>query len=83
LYQVIGPGHRKLNEDALRSLLCAVRHRAPLPPVVVFREPGAATTMLLDGLHRWKVSAALGVNMIPCMLTTREDAELLYRYGET
>jgi excisionase family DNA binding protein len=81
--EITGPMQRKLNEDALRSLLRAVRDRVPLPPVVVFREPGAATTMLLDGLHRWKVSTALGFNMIPCMLTTREDAELLYRYGET
>jgi hypothetical protein len=41
LAEVVGPA-RKLNREALRSFLCAVRDGIARPPVVVFREPGAA-----------------------------------------
>jgi hypothetical protein len=36
--------------------------------VVVFREPGAVTAALIDGLHRYRVSAALGFPSIPAWL---------------
>jgi hypothetical protein len=71
---------RKLNEDALRSLLSGVRDSTDLPPVVIFREPGAATARLLDGIHRYRLSAALGFRLIPAIQPTRDDAELCYRY---
>jgi hypothetical protein len=71
---------RKMNPDELRSLLRGVRDGADLPPVVVFREPGALTTALLDGLHRYRVSLALGFSSIPATQPSREDAELVYRY---
>jgi hypothetical protein len=66
LAQVTGPD-RKLNEDALRRLLCGVRDGADLPPVVIFREPQAATATLLDGLHRYRLSLALGFTLIPAI----------------
>jgi hypothetical protein len=71
---------RKLSEDALRRLLCGVRDGAALPPVVIFREPGAATATLLDGLHRYQLSLALGFKLIPAIQPGRDDAELCYRY---
>jgi hypothetical protein len=67
---------RKLNSDALRSLLRGVRAGDDLPPGIVFREPGAVKAALLDGLHRFRVSAALGFASIPATQTSREDAEL-------
>jgi hypothetical protein len=79
LADIIGP-NRKLSEDALRSLLSGVRDGAALPPVVIFREPGAATATLLDGLHRYRLSLALGFALIPTIEPSREDAELCYRY---
>jgi ParB-like chromosome segregation protein Spo0J len=81
LTEVIGPD-RKLNEDALRRLLSGVRVGATLPPVVIFREPGAATATLLDGLHRYRLSLALGFTLIPATQPSRDDAELCYRYGK-
>jgi hypothetical protein len=36
-----------------------------VPPVVLFREPGAVTAALLDGLHRYRVSLSLGFASIP------------------
>ena len=80
LIEVIGPTHRKLNEEALRSLLRGVRDGADLPPIIVFREPGAAVATLLDGLHRVRLSLAVGFAVIPTTQTSREDAELVYRY---
>jgi hypothetical protein len=71
---------RKLNPDAVRSLLQGVRDGADLPPIVVFRESGAATATLLDGRHRLSVSLALGFVSIPAMQPSREDAELVYCY---
>lgn len=71
---------RKLNEDALSSLLRGVRDGDDLPPIVVYREPGAARAMLLDGLHRLRVSLALGFVSIPATQPSREDAELGYCY---
>jgi hypothetical protein len=76
----ITAGVRKLNADALRSLLRGVRDGHDLPPVVVFREPGAAAAALLDGLHRLRISVALGFVSIPATQPSRDDAELVYRY---
>jgi hypothetical protein len=45
---------RKLNGDALRSLLRGVRDGDDLPPVVVFREPGAG----YRGVARWAAPLA-------------------------
>ena len=81
LAEVVGPADRKLNREALISILTAIRDDVPLPPVVVFREPGASTATLLDGVHRWRASLALGFSSIPCTQPSREDAELCYRYA--
>lgn len=80
IVEITGPEHRKLNEDAVRSLLQGIRDGAVLPPVVVFREPGAPTAALLDGLHRWRISLALGFLAIPAMQPTRDAADLGYGY---
>jgi ParB-like chromosome segregation protein Spo0J len=66
---------------AIRDLLRGIRDDVPIQPVVVFREPGAGTAMLLDGLHRLRLSQALGFVAIPTTQPSREDAELRYRYA--
>jgi hypothetical protein len=68
---------RNLNEQALRDLLRGIRDDALIPPVVVFRELGAATARLLDGMHRWRLSQALGYIAIPTIQRGREDAEIV------
>jgi hypothetical protein len=82
LADITGPLQRKLNEESVRSLLRGIRDGADLPPVVVFREPGAQTAALLDGLHRVRVSIALGFVAIPALMISRDAAELGYRYGQ-
>jgi hypothetical protein len=79
--KLTGPQVRNLNEEAVRDLLRAIRDDAPISPVVVFRELGAATATLLDGLHRWLLSQALGYIAIPTTQPSREEAELRYRYA--
>jgi hypothetical protein len=80
LAQVTG-SDRKFHEDALRRLLSDVRDGAALPPVVIFREPGAATATVLDGLHRYQLSVALGFTSISATQPSRDDAELSYGYA--
>jgi ParB-like nuclease domain len=80
LAEVEAPEARNLNEQTLRDLLRGIRDDAPISPVVVFREPGAATALLLDGTHRWRVSQALKFIAIPTIQPGWEDAELCYQY---
>jgi hypothetical protein len=75
LGDVIVPASRKLNEEALRDILRGIRENADIDPIDVFREPGATRVTLLDGLHRWNVSMALALPMIPCRHVSRGEAE--------
>jgi hypothetical protein len=81
LTELIVPVGRRLNTEAVRDLLAVLRDGAALEPVPVFREPGAAQATLLDGLHRWHVSRALGFPSIPCTLLSREEAKDGFRYS--
>jgi hypothetical protein len=78
--EITGPVARKLNEEALRSLLHGICESAELPAVVIFREPGAPAAALLDGLHRLQLSRALGFVSIPAISLSREYAEGGYGY---
>jgi hypothetical protein len=62
-------------------LLTGIRDGAALPPVVVFREPRAPTAVLLDGLHQYRLALALGFTFIAAIQPSRDDAELMYKYG--
>ncbi len=79
---VIHPGRRGLVVDRLRSVLQAIVSGSPLPAVPVYREPGAAHATVLDGAHGYAISLALGFASIPCLLVSRDDAELVYQYPE-
>ena len=80
LAEIDGPMHRLLNEKRLRSLLQGIRDRVALPPVVVFKREDVSTAQLIQGMHRWRLSQALGFTMIPCItLSPHEAAE----YGLT
>jgi hypothetical protein len=73
LTDVIGP-KRRLNEDSVRNLLRGLRDGADIPPVEVYYDPDDATVNLTDGLHRWRVSLALGFSSIPCKPVQRAFA---------
>jgi len=61
LAEIGGPKRENLNEQAIRDLLRGIRDDAPIPPVVrVSRNPAPPTATLLDGLHRWRLSAGAG-----------------------
>jgi hypothetical protein len=66
---------RKLNEDAIRDLLSGFRGEVALPPILVYRKRGAAAALLINGMHRCRVSGAFGYPMIPCLLLTRDEAD--------
>jgi hypothetical protein len=77
---VLAPQGRGLNEEAVRSLLRGVRDRAALPPVVVVAEGVAELVTLLDGLHRYQVSIALGFRSISCVQVSADEAVDGYGY---
>jgi hypothetical protein len=71
---------RMLNEEAVRSLLRGIREGLELPPILVHRAAGVANACLVHGMHRWRVSVALGYRLIPCLLLTDDEAA---EYGLT
>lgn len=77
---VLAPQGRGLNEEVVRSLLSGVRDRADLPPVVVVAEGVVEQVTLLDGLHRYRVSVALGFRSIPCIRVSVAEAVDGYGY---
>jgi len=77
---VFGPRDRSLDATRLRRLLRGIHQGASLPPIIVFREPGARMATLLDGMHRWRASVALGFASIPATQPSREDAVRSYQY---
>jgi hypothetical protein len=81
LTELIVPVGRRLNAEAVRDVLAVLRDGAALDPVPVFREPGATQATLLEGLHRWHVSRALGFPTIPCALLNRAEAEEGFCYA--
>jgi hypothetical protein len=77
---VIGPGHRKLNRDALADILRGFLDGDDIPPVEVFMEPHTHEVHLLHGAHCWQASLAFGFVQIPCEPKTREFAEVARGY---
>lgn len=74
------PAHRGLAPDRLRRILLAVSTRKPLPAVPLFREPNCA--IVLDGMHRYAVAAAVGYSSLPCLSLPLEEARDIYLYPE-
>lgn len=68
-----------LSEERVRSILTGIRDNVDMPPAVAFRERGdGRTVVLLDGLHRVRVSIAVGLTHVPCRLVDRSVAEFAY-----
>ena len=67
------------NSERLLQVLEALATGTPWPAVPVYRAPGDGAAVLLDGAHRLAVAKAIGLAAIPCLLLTREEAELCYR----
>src|ERR1700684_2605728 len=57
LSEIRGPT-RKLNVEALGRLIRSIRENSDIDPAAVFHHGGV--TNLLDGMHRWRLSAACG-----------------------
>jgi len=72
---------RRLHEPSVRWLLGEIRDNRPIDAVPIFREPGMARATLFDGMHRWRVSRALGLPLIPCLYLSRFEAESGYGYA--
>jgi hypothetical protein len=79
---LIVPKARMLELKTVTDILEGVRDGAYIEAIVVFREPGASLSMLLDGEHRRRVSVKLGFVEIPCIHVSREVAEDAFRYTE-
>jgi hypothetical protein len=76
---ILAPMGRGLNEDVVRQLLNGIKGAASIPPVIVVSEGFKQQVALLDGLHRFRVSLALGYPMVPCQHVPLETAKS--RYG--
>ena len=74
LAEIRGPAQRLLNEASLRYHLGLIRDRLSIEPVWVYRALGAPTATLVDGVHRWRLSLALGYAKIPCRHLTKDEA---------
>jgi hypothetical protein len=74
LAEIRGPPKRLLNEGSLRYHLGLIRDRQSIEPVSVYRARGAPTATLVDGVHRWRLSLALGYVKIPCRHLTKGEA---------
>jgi hypothetical protein len=78
--KVIGPTRRKLNHDTLVNILNGFRYRHSIPPVEVFHEPATDELILLDGMHRWRASLAYGFAELPCLMMSRDWADVCRGY---
>jgi len=76
------PHNRALDPARLRRILGAIASRTPLPAVPVYREPNAATAVVLDGAHRLAIALALGYSSVPCKLLSLQESKDGYRYPE-
>ena len=70
---------RKLNREALESIIAGVRANESIEPIRVYLLDSAMVD-LLDGLHRLRTSIACRFRLIPCQLISLEDAREFFRY---
>ncbi len=76
------PAGRAFDPDRLRRLLHGIASGSDLPAVPVYREAGATIATVLDGAHRLPIIRALGGESAPCVLVSRDEAEILYAYPD-
>ena len=77
---VLAPMERKLNDATVRQILSGIRDGVSIPAVTVVPEFPPEQVTLLDGLHRFRVSLALGFRMIPCRRVSPDVAEAAFGY---
>ena len=75
---ILAPMGRGLNEDVVRQLLSGIKSAVSIPPVIVVPEGFKQQVALLDGLHRFRVSLALGYPIVPCQYISLERAKDVY-----
>jgi hypothetical protein len=81
LSQLFVPPALKMDEERLRWVLRGFRDNLRLPAVPVFRDPAASQATVLDGVHRFRASEAVGFRSLPCTLLSRAHAEAGFDYS--
>ena len=66
---------RAMNREDLVRILKGFRDSDDIPPVPIYHEPVSGRIYLLDGMHRWRASLAIGFPLFPAILCTRTEAE--------
>ncbi len=70
-------GQRKLNPERLRDLLRGICDGSSIPAVAVYRVWGDNRLRLHHGMHRLRVSQAVGFTSIPAVVMSEHEAESL------
>ena len=71
LQRISFPAGRKLSEESLRDLLPKMLSGHPIDPIDIRNAPEGMS--LHHGMHRLRLSLALGFKLIPCCLWRPED----------
>ncbi len=67
---------RRFDEDALQGLAESLGERGVLQPVLVRPKPGG-TYELVAGERRWRAARLAGIERIPALVRTHDDAEAI------
>jgi ParB family transcriptional regulator, chromosome partitioning protein len=67
---------RRFDEDALQALAGSLGERGVLQPVLVRPKPGG-TYELVAGERRWRAAKLAGIERIPALVRTHDDAEAI------
>jgi ParB family chromosome partitioning protein len=71
---------RYFNEERLDQLRTSLQEVGVLVPLIVYREPGADTFVLMDGERRWRCALDLGLDRVPVnIIDTPTDLDNLLR----
>jgi ParB family transcriptional regulator, chromosome partitioning protein len=71
-----GQPRRRFDEDALQALAGSLGDRGVLQPVLVRPKPGG-TYELIAGERRWRAAQIAGLQTVPALVRSRDDAEAI------
>jgi hypothetical protein len=72
--ELVRAPQRRLSEEGLRSVLQGVRDAADFPACTAARDGDQGPAELIDGMHRYAVSVALGFGLLPCLILSVQEA---------
>ncbi len=67
---------RRFDEEALQALADSLGERGVLQPVLVRPKPGG-TYELVAGERRWRAAQLAGIELVPALVRTHDDAEAI------